>query len=124
MDGNAAWKSLVSHFTSPNMAINVANTLRIQMTGIRLESGKDAGDFVNEFMVTFEKLSDLNGHRMHEAEAKTCLEVVEAASGRDARLSGPLAEPGSTSGTPEASPLEKATNTLKFQVAQDVSRQD
>ena len=71
LDGNKAWNSLKINFDSDEMSITMANILRNKIRGAQLVPGVDAASFVNDFMVTFERLKEMEEHKMHETEAKS-----------------------------------------------------
>ena len=53
------------------MAITISNVLRNKIRGTQLVPGMDAVTFVNDFMVTYERLKELEEHQMHKTEAKS-----------------------------------------------------
>lgn len=56
---------------SDDMAITMANILRNKIRGTQPVPGVDAATFVNDFMVTYERLKELEEHRTHETGAKS-----------------------------------------------------
>ena len=49
----------------------MSNILRNKIRGTQLVPGVDAAAFVNDFMVTFEQLKEMEEHKMHETKAKS-----------------------------------------------------
>ena len=71
LDRSKAWNSLRVSYDSDEMAITMSNILRNKIRGTQLVPGIDAASFVNDFMVTFERLKEMEEHKMHETEAKS-----------------------------------------------------
>ena len=71
LDGYSSWRALVRRFEGEGMQNQLASTLRNVIRSIHLLPGTSASEYINTFMLNFNKLKELEGHAMTEAEGKT-----------------------------------------------------
>ena len=71
LDGKAAWLALTRRYEGDGIKNQLASTLRNAIRSAQLLPGTSASDFINTFMLNFNKLNEMKAHRMTESEAKT-----------------------------------------------------